>query len=158
MKILSVGQEPSFGRKPNAKEMKVYTSSLNKGLQLLNKQVDIILHNDNVIDRLENAFRKEIVPDKKYPFLDGVRREYIKEPSGTVKEIETYYLCAFRFDLDKVAKSIDVSVEKKMKVNIICFDYQRKYIEAFLKTLNGKTHRVDVLSDSIESYKENYLL
>lgn len=95
---------------------------------------------------------------KIYPFMDGVRREYIKEPSGTVKEIETYYLCAFRFDLDKVAKSIDVSVEKKMKVNIICFDYQKKYIEAFLKTLNWKTHRVDVLSDSIESYKENYLL
>ena len=120
--------------------------------------LDIVLHNDNVIYRLENAFRKEIVPDKKYPFMDGVRREYIKEQSGAVKERETYYLCAFRFDLDKVAKSIDVSVEKKMKVNIICFDYQRKYIEAFLKTLNGKTHRVDVLSDSIESYKENYLL
>lgn len=45
MKILGVGQEPSFRRKPNAKEMKVYTSSLNEGLQLLNKRVDIILHN-----------------------------------------------------------------------------------------------------------------
>ena len=35
----------SFGRKPNSAEMKVYTRSLEKGLNLLNKQVDIIIHN-----------------------------------------------------------------------------------------------------------------
>lgn len=45
MKISAVGQTPAFGRKPNAKEMQVYTTSLNQGLELLGKQVDIILHN-----------------------------------------------------------------------------------------------------------------
>ena len=36
---------PAFNRKPNAQEMKVYTNSLNQGLDLLGKQVDLILHN-----------------------------------------------------------------------------------------------------------------
>ena len=35
----------SFGRKPNAKEMQIYTSSVNEGLKLLNKQIDVIIHN-----------------------------------------------------------------------------------------------------------------
>ena len=34
---------PAFNRKPNAQEMKVYTNSLNQGLDLLGKQVDLIL-------------------------------------------------------------------------------------------------------------------
>ena len=36
-----------FGRKPNAKEMEIYTNSVNEGLKLLNKQVDIIIHNSS---------------------------------------------------------------------------------------------------------------
>ena len=34
-----------FGRQLNSGEMKVYTNSLNEGLKLLNKRVDIIIHN-----------------------------------------------------------------------------------------------------------------
>lgn len=45
MKIQPVDNSTSFARKPNAKEMKVYTNSVNRGLELLEKQVDIILHN-----------------------------------------------------------------------------------------------------------------
>ena len=45
MKISGIGNTPSFGRKPNQQEMMVYTSSVNKGLQVLGKQVDLILHN-----------------------------------------------------------------------------------------------------------------
>ena len=45
MKISAIGNTPAFGRKPNSKEMEIYTSSLNQGLQILDKQVDLILHN-----------------------------------------------------------------------------------------------------------------
>ena len=45
MKIESAKSYVSFCRKPNPEQMKTYTSSINKGLKLLNKQVDIILHN-----------------------------------------------------------------------------------------------------------------
>ena len=45
MKITAINQTPTFGQKPNAKQMKLYTKSVNQGLKLLNKQVDLILHN-----------------------------------------------------------------------------------------------------------------
>lgn len=46
MKITRIdNSKPTFGRQLNAKEMEVYTKSLNQGLKLLNKQMDIIIHN-----------------------------------------------------------------------------------------------------------------
>ncbi|MBR6126224.1 4-alpha-glucanotransferase, partial [bacterium] len=44
MKIQKIDQQ-TFGRKPNTAEMKVYTQSINSGLKLLNKEIDIIIHN-----------------------------------------------------------------------------------------------------------------
>ena len=94
MKILSVGQEPSFGRKPNAKEMKVYTCSLNKGLQLLNKQVDIILHNASApAVKSENtgigSLFSKTVAEKLMPFLKAHAISNIQqEPNGLRKIID----------------------------------------------------------------------
>ena len=46
MKIAEIrNNQPAFCRKPNVQEMQVYTNSLNEGLRLLHKQVDIIIHN-----------------------------------------------------------------------------------------------------------------
>ena len=46
MIVQSVGSNCTvFSSKPNAAQMKVYTRSLNQGLELLGKQVDLILHN-----------------------------------------------------------------------------------------------------------------
>ena len=47
MRIQNVKKSPNFSRKPNAKEMQVYTSSVKQGLDLLGKQVDLILHNSS---------------------------------------------------------------------------------------------------------------
>ena len=91
MKINAIGQTPAFGRKPNAKEMQVYTSSLNQGLELLGKQVDIILHNASAPSvKAENVgigslFSKTSVK-KLFPFLkehgiSGVQQE----PNGLRK-------------------------------------------------------------------------
>ena len=91
MKISAVGQTPVFGRKPNAKEMQVYTSSLNQGLELLGKQVDIILHNASAPSvKAENVgigslFSRTSVK-KLFPFLkehgiSGIQQE----PNGLRK-------------------------------------------------------------------------
>ena len=45
MRIQKVDNSLTFTRKPNQKEMQIYTSSVNEGLKLLGKQVDVILHN-----------------------------------------------------------------------------------------------------------------
>ena len=49
MKILPVNSNNnnSFKRKPTVKEMEVYTNSVKEGLKLLNKRVDIIIHNSS---------------------------------------------------------------------------------------------------------------
>ena len=44
---LNINDNNTFKRKPSAKEMEVYTNSINEGLKLLNKQVDIIIHNSS---------------------------------------------------------------------------------------------------------------
>lgn len=91
MKINAIGQTPAFGRKPNAKEMQVYTSSLNQGLELLGKQVDIILHNASAPSvKAENVgigslFSRTSVK-KLFPFLkehgiSGIQQE----PNGLRK-------------------------------------------------------------------------
>jgi len=45
MRIEPVNNATAFTRKPNAREMQIYTSSLNKGLDLLGKNLELILHN-----------------------------------------------------------------------------------------------------------------
>ena len=45
MRIQKVDNSVSFARKPDVKEMKIYTKSINDGLKLLDKKVDIIIHN-----------------------------------------------------------------------------------------------------------------
>ena len=46
MKIQKI-DNTSFRRQPSNAEMQVYSKSLEKGLNLLGKQVDIILHNSS---------------------------------------------------------------------------------------------------------------
>ena len=91
MKVNSVGVNPSFGRKPNQAEMKVYTNSVNKGLNLLGKQVDIILHNASApAVRSENtgigSLFSRTVKEKFIPFLKEHGFSHIQqEPNGLRK-------------------------------------------------------------------------
>lgn len=94
MKIQRVDTGLSFTRKPNQKEMQVYTNSVNKGLELLGKQVDIILHNASApAVKSENTgigslFSRTTVT-KLFPFLKshgitGVQQE----PNGLRKVMD----------------------------------------------------------------------
>ncbi len=88
MKISAIGNSPNFSHKPNPKEMRVYTQSLNKGLELLGKQVDIILHNASApaVDAenvgIGSLFSRTTV-NKLFPFLKSHGISGIQqEPNG----------------------------------------------------------------------------
>ena len=78
-------QNPSFKRMPNASEMEVYTKSINAGLKLLNKQVDIIIHNSSAPSSwLENTgigslfsrnTQKKLIPFLKAHAITGIQQE-----------------------------------------------------------------------------------
>ncbi len=94
MKIQKVDNSLSFTRKPNQKEMQVYTNSVNKGLELLGKQVDIILHNASApAVRSENTgigslFSRTSVT-KLFPFLKSHGITGIQqEPNGLRKVLD----------------------------------------------------------------------
>lgn len=84
----------AFTRKPNVKEMQVYTSSVNRGLELLGKQVDIILHNASApAVKSENTgigslFSRTTVT-KLFPFLKNHGITGIQqEPNGLRKVLD----------------------------------------------------------------------
>lgn len=120
--------------------------------------LDFILRSDDTPELLTKMFSKELVYDKKYRFADGVRKIKCRDEYGNITERETVYVSAFLFEPDKVCAAVDFSINGNREVNIICFDYQKEYIDAYINTYaEGRTHRIEVLSNSVEGYKENYL-
>ena len=94
MRIQPVDNSTAFKRKPNAKEMQVYTSSVNKGLELLGKQVDVILHNSSApAVAAENTgigslFSRTTIT-KLFPFLKSHGIKGIQqEPNGLRKVLD----------------------------------------------------------------------
>lgn len=94
MRIQPVDNSTSFARKPNAKEMKVYTNSVNRGLELLGKQVDVILHNASApAVKSENTgigslFSRTTIT-KLFPFLKEHGIKGIQqEPNGLRKVLD----------------------------------------------------------------------
>ena len=94
MRIQKIDNGLTFTRKPNQKEMQIYTNSINKGLNLLGKQVDVILHNASApAVKSENTgigslFSKTTVT-KLFPFLkdhgfSGIQQE----PNGLRKVLD----------------------------------------------------------------------
>ncbi len=94
MRIQPIDNSTAFARKPNAKEMQVYTSSVNKGLELLGKQVDVILHNSSApAISAENTgigslFSRTTIT-KLFPFLKAHGIKGIQqEPNGLRKVLD----------------------------------------------------------------------
>lgn len=120
--------------------------------------LDFILTGSDIPDRLENVFKASLTADKKYLQYDGVIKKMEKDLAGNIVTRETYGLCAFKFDLNKIMDSIYGAVNLKKKVMIFCFDYQREYIEIFLKEQSEEDNpNIEILSNTIGAYKENYL-
>lgn len=94
MRIQKVDNSLAFTRKPNQKEMQVYTRSINEGLNLLGKQVDVILHNASApAVKSENTgigslFSRTTVT-KLFPFLKNHGITGIQqEPNGLRKVMD----------------------------------------------------------------------
>ena len=120
--------------------------------------LNFILSGSDFLDKLDEVFKSELIPDKKYLQYDGVIRNIDKDASGNIVEREVFGICAFRFDLRKIADGIESAINFGKKVVIFCFDYQCEYIKMYLKSLRQENnHNIEILSNSIEGYKEDYL-
>lgn len=88
MRIMEIGTTPAFARKPAGKEMQIYTSSVNKGLELLGKRMDIIIHNASAPSvKSENtgigSLFSRTTAAKLFPFLKNHAFSGIQqEPNG----------------------------------------------------------------------------
>lgn len=156
MKIQPVNNSTSFARKPNAKEMQVYTSSVNKGLELLGKQVDVILHNASAPSiKSENTgigslFSRTTIT-KLFPFLKEHGIKGIQqEPNGLRKVLdnspyapESNAKNIFMIPLEKLAseeygnilskKTFDAIVKNNPSTGEVNYPYIRKAYEIALK-------------------------
>ena len=82
----------SFCRKPNQAEMKVYTQSVNQGLNLLGKQMDIIIHNASApAVRNENtgigSLFSKTVQTKLIPFLRAHGFSGIQQEPNSMRKV-----------------------------------------------------------------------
>ena len=163
MKVLAVNQSPTFAQKPNAKQMKVYTKSVNQGLELLGKQVDLILHNASAPavssenTGIGSLFSRTVV-SKLFPFLkehgiSGIQQE----PNGLRKAMdnspyapESSAKNIFMIPLEKLAsdeynnilskETFNKVVANNPDKNNVDYDYVRKSYNMALREAfnNGK--------------------
>ena len=87
MRINSINcsDNQTFGRRLDAAEMQIYTSSLNEGLKLLNKKVDIIIHNSaapsfpkenlGIGTLFSDTVQKKLIPFLKAHGITGIQQE-----------------------------------------------------------------------------------
>lgn len=114
--------------------------------------LDIALHCPDFINDLKVKYGGDIVYDEKMPFFDGVKKTKYRAENGIIQEREEFYLFAFLFDMVKVAQAVDVAVKRRYEVRIYCFDYQQKYLEAFIGKDAGFNITIEtvVLERSVE--------
>lgn len=107
--------------------------------------LDLILHCPRFINDLKAKYGSNIAYDEKMPFFDGVRKTKYRAENGIIREREEFYLFAFLFDMVKVVQAVDVSVKRKYEVRIYCFDYQQKFLEAFIGKSVESTVKIETV-------------
>ena len=163
MRIQKVDNSLTFTRKPNQKEMQIYTSSVNEGLKLLGKQVDVILHNASApAVKSENTgigslFSRTTVT-KLFPFLKSHGITGIQqEPNGLRKVMdnspyapESNAKNIFMIPLEKLTteeygnilskKTFDTIVNNNPSGDEVNYPYVRKMYDIALREAynNGK--------------------
>lgn len=118
--------------------------------------LDLILTGSEIPDKLKSIFESTYIPDKKHIDFDGVMIHRDKDAAGNHISTEDLGSFVFWFDLRKVMDAVYAAAENSKKVTICCFDYQREYIEMFMKELKQSDNsKIEILSDSIEGYVED---
>lgn len=133
----------SFGRKPNRAEMAVYTKSLNQGLKLLNKQIDIIIHNAAApSESIENigigslfsrTSQKKLIPFLKSHGITGIQQEpnglrKLGDPSPYAPESSAKNI--FMIPLEKLTTRIyDCILPFKFFTDVVRTTYESKKVD-----------------------------
>ena len=107
--------------------------------------LDLILHCPRFINDLKAKYGSNIAYDEKMPFFDGVKKTKYRAENGIIREREEFYLFAFLFDMVKVVQAVDVAVKRKYEVRIYCFDYQQKFLEAFIGKSVESTVKIETV-------------
>ena len=156
MRVQKIDNSVSFARKPNSTEMQVYTSSVNRGLELLGKQVDVILHNASApAVKSENTgigslFSRTTVT-KLFPFLKnhgitGIQQEpngFRKAWDNSPYALEANTKNIFMIPLEKLAsaeygyilskETFNKIVQNNPSKEIVDYTYIRKMYDIALK-------------------------
>lgn len=149
MRVEGVGGKVSFQQKLNATQMKKYTSSINKSLKLLNKEVDVILHNSSAPSIKEEnvgigSLFSNTVKNKLIPFLkqhgfsgiqqepNGLRKPFDNSPYASLSESKNIFM----IPLEKLAsgeyehilskKTFENIVKNNPKANIVDYNYVKE--------------------------------
>ncbi len=167
----------SFGRKFNSAEMKVYSESVNKGLKLLDKQVDIIIHNvsapsvpaeDVGIGSLfSRTTAEKLIPFLKQHAVKGIQMEPINmrklgdqspyAPESSAKNILMIPLEKLASDEYKnllSQKTFQQIVANRPKGNKTDYKYVNKQFEIALKEAYENFKKGDFLKKEFADFKK----
>lgn len=167
---------PSFGRKPNAKEMKVYTASIKEGLNILGKQVDLILHNSSApAIKSENtgigSLFSRTVKNKLFPFLKQHAFSHIQQEPNNLRQAfdnspyapEADTKNIFMIPLEKLVskeygnilskKSFDRIVNNNPSLDRVNYLYVRKNYGDALKEAFQNSKKNEDLTREFNKYK-----
>ena len=159
MRILPVNNSDNrtFKRMPIGKEMEVYTNSINEGLKLLNKQVDIIIHNPSApAVKTENtgigSLFSRTVQEKLIPFLkahgftgiqqepNNLRKPHDASPYAPESSAKnTFVIPLEKLTTEKYGKILPIElfnniVKNNKKETQVDYKYVRKAYDNALKT------------------------
>ena len=175
--IIQKIDQQTFGRKPNVREMQVYTRSVETGLKLLNKEIDIIIHNASLPSvpaqntGIGSLFSRTTI-EKLFPFLKqhairGIQSEpdYIRKtddfspysPQSSAKNILMAPLEKLASDeynnllSQETFNNIVSSRTKSNRVNYpaVAKNYENALREAYENFKNG-----DFLKKEFEAFKD----
>ena len=168
----------SFGRKPNAAEMKIYTQSLEKGFNLLGKQVDIILHNvsapsvakenTGIGSLFSRTTAKKLVPFLKQHAFGGIQIEPINirklgdnspySPESSAKNIlmiPLEKLASKEYNYLLSQKTFDNIVLNRPAGNKTDYGYVNKQYNIALKEAYENFKGGSFLKEDFAEYKKN---
>lgn len=134
MRINSISRSDNqtFGRRLDAAEMQIYTSSLNEGLKLLNKKVDIIIHNSaapsfpkenlGIGTLFSDTVQKKLIPFLKAHGITGIQQEpnnlrKMGDPSPYAPESSAkniYMIPLYKLTTEKYGKILPQDVFQEM--------------------------------------------
>ena len=154
---LNIDNNSSFKRRPSGKEMEIYTNSVNEGLKLLNKQVDIIIHNSSapsvasentgIGSLFSNTVQKKLIPFLKSHGFTGIQQEPNNlrkpddaspyAPESSAKNI--FVIPLEKLTTEKYAKILPKALFNKIVKNNpdkenVHYDYVRKNYDNALRT------------------------